>query len=132
MKSYGLAIVLFTVLGACSKNTNQPPSETTGAASTQRAANYTPRLGVGVSTGTRTCIAIQNASLQAGGRVTLITPLAPQSLSEAQIIGPSSGACPVSKDLNPALSSYDLKTQQSSLQKLVPVIAVVGTSALFS
>jgi hypothetical protein len=126
------AIVLVLCLTACSRKADQPPSETTGSASTQLAANYTPRIGVGVNTGARTCIAIQNSSLQAGSLVTLVTPLVPQSFSQAQVTGPSSGACPVSKDLNPTLSSYDVKVEQGSTQKLVPVIAVVGASTPFS
>ena len=127
-----LAIVIASLSIACSRKPDGPPSETTGSASSQRAASYTPRIGVGVSTGSRTCIALQNTSLQSGSPVTLVLPLAPQSFVQAQVTGPSSGACPVSKDLNPALSSYEVRTDRSSLQKLVPIIAVVGASAPFS
>ncbi|MCU1291622.1 MAG: hypothetical protein JWP08_472 [Bryobacterales bacterium] len=132
MKERFFAIVLIALLTACSRKADQAPSETTGSASTQRAASYSPRIGVGVNTGARTCIAIQNSSLQSGSPVTLVTPLAPQSFVQAQVTGPSSAACPVSKDLNPALSSYDVKAEQGSSQKLVPIIAVVGASTPFS
>jgi hypothetical protein len=125
-------ILTAAFLLACSQKANKPLSETTGAASTQRAADYSPRIGVGVQTGTRTCIAIQNTSLQSGATITLVSPVPPQSFIQAQVTGPSSGACPVSKDLNPALSSYDVTPQPGNLPKLVPLIAVVGPASTFS
>ncbi len=85
-----------------------------------------------MSTGARTCIAIQNASLQSGTPVTLVSPLLPQSFIQAQITGPASSACPVNKDLNAALNSYDVKPEQGALQKLVPIIAVLSPASAFS
>lgn len=117
---------------ACSPKAAGPVSESTGAASSQPAANYTPRIGVGVSTASRTCVAIQNSTLQPGNAVTIVLPLAPQSFQQATISGPAKSACPVSKDLMPGLSSYDLDLTSGSVQKLLPFIAVVGSSAPFS
>ncbi len=127
-----LAAVLTLLLTACSQKTNQAPSETTGSASTQNAANYTPRIGVGVQTGSRACIAIQNTAVQTGTPVTLVSPLVPQSFTQAQVTGTSSSACPVSKDLDAALSSYDVKAEGATLPKLTPLIAVLGSAAAFS
>lgn len=132
MKKNALLLAAAAFLSGCSQKTNQPPSETTGSASTQRAANYTPRIGIGVQTGSRTCIAIQNASVQPGTPLTLVSPLAPQSFIQAQVNGPASSACPVSKDLDPALSSYDVKPEPGNIQKLVPLIAVLSPATAFS
>ncbi len=85
-----------------------------------------------MQTGSRTCIAIQNASLQSGSPVTLVSPLAPQAFIQAQVTSSSQSVCPVSKDVNTALSSYDVKPEPGSLQKLVPLIAVVGSASAFS
>lgn len=132
MEKRCLLLAAAVLLTACSQKQNQTLSETTGSANTQQAANYTPRIGVGVQTGSRTCIAIQNTSIQSGTPVTLVSPLAPQSFIQAEVTNSASSACPVSKELNSALSSYDVKAQPGNLQKLVPLIAVVSPASVFS
>jgi hypothetical protein len=132
VKKNVLLLTASIFLAGCSQKNNQPLNESTGAANTQQAANYAPRIGIGVQTGSRTCIAIQNASLQSGTPITLVSPLPPQSFIQAQVTGPASSACPVSKELNPALSSYEVKPEPGNLQKLVPLIAVVSPATAFS
>ncbi len=97
-------------------------------------AAYTPRVGLGVITGSRTCIAIQNANLVIGSAVTLVSPLPPQTFTQAEIGAPSATACPISKDVNTAVSNYDVHVApgDGTLPKLTPLIAVVGTAAQFS
>jgi hypothetical protein len=77
-------------------------------------------------------MAIQNASLQSGSAITLVSPLAPQSFQQAEIASPASSPCPISKELNTGLSNFDLKLNGGTVLKLSPLIAVVGTSASFS
>ena len=85
-----------------------------------------------MSTGSRTCVAIQNNNIASGTPVTLVTPTLPQSFTQGELTAASQSPCPISKDLNPALSNYDLRVTGASLPKLTPLIAVIGTSAPFS
>ena len=132
MKVYALLIPLLALAFACSQKREGPPNESTGAANTQKAADYSTRIGVAVQTAARTCVAIANKDLQAGAALTIVSPLPPQSFQQAEISGPATSACPVSKEIDPNLSSYDIKLASGSLQKLTPAIAVVGAPNPFS
>ena len=77
-------------------------------------------------------MAIRKANLSVGSPVTLVTPSLPQDFVQVEIGGQTSEACPVSKEVDPAVCSYNLRLAQDSIQKLQPLIAVVGTSAAFS
>jgi len=127
-----VVLVFVVILTSCG---GQKPGAT-GNASTSLGpapAAYTPRVGLGVMTGSRTCIAIANANLPIGSAVTLISPIAPQTFNQAEIGVPSAAACPISKDVNTAVSNYDVHIPAgTSLPKLTPLVAVVGTAAQFS
>jgi hypothetical protein len=132
------------VLISCSSP--KPPE--TGAGSTTTGgtaaapATYTPRIGIAVSTNGRTCVAIHNANVSSNTPVTLVSPMPPQTFMQAEIAGPSQSACPISKDVDPTVSNYDIHVSQGSIQnnsdqngpvqKLTPLIAVLGASAPFS
>ncbi len=128
MKTLPLLAALL-LAGSCSRKNTQ-----TGTASLNPAsANYTPRIGVAVVTGARTCIAIANANLAPGTPITLVAPLPPQSVTQVSVAGPSNSVCPTGKDLDPALTSYNLQVPpDSNLPKLTPLTAVTGTSAPFT
>jgi hypothetical protein len=64
--------------------------------------------------------------------VTLVSPLPPQTFIQADIAGPSQSACPISKDVDPTVSNYDVHLAQGSVPKSTPFIAVLGASAPFS
>ena len=124
--------VLCVVIASCSRNKTVPSAGGTAGVG-PAAASYSPRLGVAVSTGGRTCLAIRNANLAPSAAVTLVSPLLPQTFTQVEVGAPSESPCPVSKDVDTAVSNYDLHVPQgSSLPKLTPLIAVVGTSAPFS
>ena len=97
------------------------------------AATYTPRVGIAVSTPSRTCVAIANSNLEANSAITLVAPIVPQTFVQAQVGGISQTPCPVSKNVDPATHSYDITIPKgAAIPKLLPLIAVVGPSASFS
>jgi hypothetical protein len=50
-----------------------------------------------------------------------------------QISGVSAQPCPITKEVDPSVTNYDLSgAQQQPNQKLIPLIAVVGTPAPFA
>ena len=124
------AIVLTTALASvgCQKQTRSGSFSMVNGPSA-----YVPRIGVAVVTGGRTCLAIHNGNLAAGTPVTLVSPASPQSSTQAQTGALSNSPCPISKDVDPTLSSYDLQvTAGAALPKLTPLIGVAGTSAPFT
>jgi hypothetical protein len=116
---------------------NSPKPAETGANSTATAgtsaapATYTPRIGIAVSTNGRTCLAIHNANIAPNTPVTLVSPMPAQTFTQAEIAGPSQSPCPVSKEVDTTVSNYDIHVSQGSVQKLTPLIAVLGASAPF-
>ncbi len=121
------------VLCSCGSRNTPGPGTVSSLGPAQVPATYTPRLGVAVTTASRTCIAIQNANLTANGPVTLISPMAPQTFTQAEIAAIAPAPCPISKDVDPTISNYDVHVLGGAkLPKLTPLIAVVGTSAPFS
>ena len=131
MKKLTLLLAAVFALSCTSKNP-QTGAQSSALSPSPPAASYMPRIGVAVSTGSRACLAIQNSNLTSGSPVTLVTATLPQSFTQAEIGSPSQSPCPISKDVNPALSSYDMQAIGASLPKLTPLIAVLGTSAPFS
>ena len=131
MKKLAVLIAAVITLSCTSKNP-QTGAQSSALSPSAPPASYTPRIGVAVSTGSRTCLAIQNGNLASGSPVTLVTPTLPQSFTQAELGAASQSPCPISKDVNPALSSYDLHVTGASLPKLTPLIGVLGTSAAFS
>ncbi len=113
---------------SCSQKPTSSNSEAVPTGSTP--VDYSPRIGIGVRTGTRTCIAVKNGTLTADSPVTLITPVIPQAFAEARISGQSSSSCPITKNPVPGVVSYDISVPDSaSLRKLAPFIVVLGTAA---
>lgn len=127
-----IPILLLTV--ACGSHKG-PQSDTQHAISTgpvDSPAIYRQRIGIGVTTASRTCIAIPNNNLVASSPVTLISPVLPQAFVQGEISAIVHDQCPVSKDIDPAVTSYDVRMKQGPLPKLTPLIAVTGTSSVFS
>lgn len=126
------ALLLFLI--SC----NSPKPAETGANSTATAgtsaapATYTPRIGIAVSTNGRTCLAIHNANIAPSTPVTLVSPMPPQTFTQAEIAGPSQSPCPVSKEVDTTVSNYDMHVSQGSVPKLTPLIVVLGASTPFS
>lgn len=131
MKKFAVLFAAAIALSCASKNP-QTGAQSSALSPSAPPASYTPRIGVAVSTGSRTCLAIQNGNLASGSPVTLVTPTLPQSFAQAELGAASQSPCPISKDVNPGWSSYDLHVTGASLPKLTPLIGVLGTSAPFS
>ena len=131
LKNFAVLFAAAIALSCTSKNP-QTGAQSSALSSSPPPASYIPRVGVAVSTGSRTCLAIQNGNLSSGSPVTLVNPTLPQSFTQAEIGAASQSPCPIRKDVNPALSSYDVQVTGASLPKLTPLIAVLGTSAAFS
>jgi hypothetical protein len=117
---------------SCTKKNPQTGAESSALTPSAPAATYAPRVGVAVSTASRTCVAIANNNLVSGTAVTLVTPTLPQSFGQAEIGAQSQSQCPVSQEVNPALSSYDVHVTGAAPPKLTPLIAAIGSSAPFS
>ena len=93
---------------------------------------YESRIGMGVSTGARRCLAIHNANIASGTPVTLVQPTLPQTFTPAEIGAASETACPISKDVDTTVTNYELHVDnKDALQKLVPLIGVVAAPARF-
>ncbi len=117
----------FLLLISCSKGPTAANSQASVGAST--AVNYAGRIGVAVRTNSRLCAAVKDATIKPGSSITLVVPLSPQSFVDAQVSALSNEACPITKEADPSVSSYELSLPASAnIPKLVPLIAVVGPS----
>jgi hypothetical protein len=122
------AVASMTVLLlSCGKK----PTETNSQAAVSGSApvDYSSRIGVAVQTSSRTCVAVKNGTVPGNSPVTLVVPTSPQTFVEAQISGPSPSPCPVTKEVVPEMSNYEISLPASSnIPKLMPLIAVVGAA----
>ena len=126
-------VLLISLITACSAH---QPTQTGGTPSlnpASAAAQYTPRVGIAVTTSGRTCLAIRNANLAVNSPVTLVMPNIPQSFTPAQIGSTSDSPCPITKDVDRTVTNYELHLPGGvdSTKKLVPMIAVVGAADPF-
>lgn len=131
MKKLAVLIIAAGITSCTNKNP-QTGAQSSALTPSPPPASYTPRIGVAVSTGSRVCVAIQNSNIASGSPLTLITPTLPQAFIQGEIGAVSQSPCPISKDANATLTSYDIHVSGASLPKLTPLIAVLGTSAPFS
>lgn len=125
MKQLSVILVLVFLI-SCGSRKNAPTENASEPASAAAVPNYSPRIGVAVSTASRTCVAIANPNLTANTPTILVSPLAPQSYMQGEITGPSKGQCPVFENVEPGFYSYDIHLAQDTTQKLTPLIALVG------
>jgi hypothetical protein len=116
-------------ISACSKTPGGTGTATPTSSVAASPASYTPRIGIAVSTGSRTCVAIHNGNLSTGTTITLVSPMAPVNFTQASIDGVSQQACPITQNMDTTVSNYNV-TPQGPVQKLNPMIAVLGTPVL--
>ncbi|MBV8832856.1 MAG: hypothetical protein JO217_00070 [Acidobacteriaceae bacterium] len=123
-----LSAALLLSCGASKKSTSLSETQENSA----KPPAYSARIGLGVSTKERTCMAIQNANVPANTAVTLIAPTIPQTFTNAEVTSTSQTACPVTENVDPSVTNYDLQVQNKTvLTKLVPFVAVVAPPANF-
>ncbi|MBV9763162.1 MAG: hypothetical protein JO340_21545 [Acidobacteriaceae bacterium] len=128
-----LAVIFMAAVAvSCTQKNPQTGAQSSALSSAPPPASYAPRVGVALNTGSRTCVAIQNGNLAAGSPVTLVTPTLPQSFAQGEIGAQSKSPCPITQDVNPAYTSYDVQTRGATVPKLTPLFAVTGTSGAFS
>lgn len=122
------------LLTACSGKRSETSTQVERASSTAatQAQDFSSRIGIAVTTTSRSCIAIHNPDLIAGTAVTLVAPAIPQSFAQVEISGSSDSYCPVTQEVEPGISSYDLKNVAKSMPKLTPFIAVLRPASDFT
>ena len=128
--AFGLLVV---ILASCSARTPTQSSTSASLNPAAAAAAYAPRMGIAVTTAGRTCLAIRNGNLALNSPVTLVLPNIPQSFTQAQIGATSDSPCPITKDVDRNVTNYELHVPggMETVQKLVPMIAVVGPPTSF-
>jgi hypothetical protein len=127
MKAHTFLALLSAFLPcACSKQQGTQSTSAINAASSASPASYTPRIGTGVSTGSRTCAAIHNGNLTNGAAVTLVSPMTPPTSVTGTITGVAQQPCPITQNVDTTASNYNIDIQ-GSVPKLTPLIVLVGT-----
>jgi hypothetical protein len=129
---YAAVILTFALVTGCSRQDESRRSTALPPGQAKDLLSYAPRIGVGVRTSARTCVALANTNVAAGTPVTIISPLTPQTLMKGEISGPATETCPVHSEADANLSSYDLRVDQPGLEKLRPFVVVLGNTGKFS
>lgn len=129
MKRVYLIMLALLAASACNKTRQSTETAAPSSSLATNPASYTPRIGIGVSTSARTCIAIQNGNLANGSVITLISPIVPVTFTQATVSSVSQDACPITQNVDTTVSNYNVTTQ-NPVPKLTPMIAVVGTPAV--
>src|SRR5436309_13753888 len=89
---------------------NSTPRGTAGVqtSSPARFAAYASRIGVGVSTESRTCLSTHNDKVGSGTKVVLVSAMNPQKFVEAKVEDLAQHPCPITEEVDTSVSSYDL------------------------
>ncbi len=119
-------LILTLAFMSCGKTGQTNGTVSTTAALAPDPASYTPRIGIGVKTDARTCIAIHNGDLTTGSPVTLISPIAPATVLQGTVGGVSQQPCPIAQNVDTTVSNYIVDVN-GSMPKLTPFVVVVGT-----
>lgn len=109
---------------------NSPSDSAASQAVSNSPADYSTRVGIAVRTPSRTCLAMQNTTLKPETPLVLVSPLPPSTYVTVQVKGPSSSPCPITENVQPGLSSYEIQVPSGSLS-VSPALAVVANAAVF-
>ena len=85
-------------------------------------------VGVAVLSGTSVCLAINNSHLSNGSPVSLVVASPPQSLVQAEVVGPAAETCNTPQLHDSGSNIYELRLRSGSLPPVMPVIAVTDSS----
>ncbi len=92
-----------------------------------QAYDYASSVGVAVLSETRVCLAINNRQLSPGNPVSLVVASIPQSVVQAEIVGPAAETC--TPQLHDSGSNiYELRLRSGALPEVMPVIAIANSS----
>jgi hypothetical protein len=94
----------------------------------EQAYDYASSVGVAVLSETRVCLAINNRQLSPGNPVSLVVASIPQSLVQAEVVGPGSETCGASQLHDSGSNVYELRLRSGTLPPMMPVIAVTNSS----
>jgi len=72
---------------------------------------------------------IRNGAIPPDTPVTLVSPANPQSFVEGTVKNQAVKPCPISQDVRPDVTSYEISLENADTSKLIPMIAVMGTAA---
>jgi hypothetical protein len=127
-----LVVAALVCLASCFRQL-APSGGTSSLNPAADSALYTQRAGIAVNTGGRTCLSIRNGNLPVNSPITLVLPNLPQAYIAAQIGAASESPCPITKEVDRTVTSYELHLPGGTdgLRKLVPMIAVVGPTTPF-
>jgi hypothetical protein len=129
MKSAIPILLTGVVLLSCGHR-NTPSGAATSEALSNSPANYSTRVGITVKTPSRTCLAIQNATLTPETPLVIVSLLPPQTYLSASIKGPSPSPCPITEEVQPGVSSYEIQVPPGSIP-VSPTMAVVANASVF-
>lgn len=129
MKSAIPLLVASVVLLSCSHG-NAPAGSAASQAVSSSPVDYSTRVGIAVRTPSRTCLAMQNSTLKPETPLVIVSPLPPSTYTTVQIKGPSSSPCPITEDVQPGLSSYEIQAPPGAFS-VSSAIAVVSQAAVF-
>src|SRR5438270_1103757 len=127
-----LLLMLAVMSCACSQK-----STTTGTAGVQtsspaRFAAYASRIGVGVSTESRTCLSTHNDKVGSGTKVVLVSAINPQKFVETKVEDLAQHPCPITEEVDTSVSSYNLHSDSvADIPKMQPLIVVFGDISSF-
>ncbi len=119
-RSFPFLALALMLTGCTTSETKSPAASATSAL-----------FGVAVQTADHICFSIRNASLQTNSPVTLVTASEPQSIAKAEVIQPTSSACPGIHNEQPAPSNYHLRLVSGKVERNLPLIAVAADSGQF-
>jgi hypothetical protein len=92
------------------------------------AYDYASSVGVAALSGTKVCLAINNPQLPPGSTVSLVVASIPQSLVQAEVVGPAAETCSTPQLRDSGSNIYELRLRSGTLPEVMPVIAVTNSS----
>ncbi len=90
--------------------------------------DYASSVGVAALSGTTVCLAINNPHLSPGSAVSLVVASIPQSLVQAEVVGPAAETCSTPQLHDSGSNVYELRLPLGALPEVMPVIAITNSS----
>ena len=90
--------------------------------------DYASSIGTAAFSRARLCLAINNPRLVPGGRVNLVVPSIPQSVTNAEVVRSAPDACGTPQLRDSGSDLYELRLLSGTLPSVMPVIAVTNSS----
>src|ERR1700751_3106103 len=121
-----VALAALSFNGCGNKPANVQPNTQSKVGTASTPASFTPRLGIGVRTPSRICMAIHNGDRASGSEVTLIFPSVPVTIVQGKVANVAKDPCPISQNLDTTVSNYSLDVTPPT-PTLTPFFIILGT-----